>query len=575
MNYKKTIFEEDTSTFICNCSQYDAKFVDVHHKHIFTGNTDIVTNKELRKIFKYGPNFREPKPPDKSKALNAIISGLDTYIDSVAKATKTQIGSYSKWKKGIVKICKDKLSCLKPFDYNVILNKNDVKVCLKKLHDDFVIVPVDKASCNVAFVCKSYYMQMLSKEVTQSTTFQVSQKSSNEIIDCSNQFLGKHSIKSTKDRLPFLYWTAKMHKTPTAYRYITSGADTVLSNLSINVTHCLKLLLKTARNSKKYKFEGQSGINNISIIDNHDKVIKFMNLCNKSRSKKTIKTYDFSTLYTSIPHDKLKSMLAKFVTKMFNLRAKNYIIIKGKWSYFSDKTCNNYISVTAQALLEWINYVVDNSYVYFQGKIYRQVVGIPMGTNCAPYLANIFLHVYEYDYISHLINIGDIKTATHLSRMFRYQDDCIVFNDDDDFNHHFILMYPSEMILKCTNISAAKSTFLDLTISVFRGKYKHISYDKRKDFGFDIVNYPNLNGNIPKGQAYGVFISQLVRLTNVNDNIKNFAEDAKGMVQKLVSQGFNKHVLKKKYFVFTHKYIGAWYKYGRDLNSAECYSRIF
>ena len=141
--------------------------------------------------------------------------------------------------------------------------------------------------------------------------------------------------------------------------------------------------------------------------------------------------------------------------------------------------------------------------------------------------------------------------------MLRYQDDCIVFNDDDDFYHHF----------KCTNISAAKSNFLDLTISVFRGKYRYISYDKRKDFGFDIVNYPNLNGNIPKAQAYGVFISQLVRFTNVNDNVKNFVADAKNMVNKLVSQGFKKDVLKNKYFVFTHKYIGAWYKLGQDLNS--------
>ena len=148
--------------------------------------------------------------------------------------------------------------------------------------------------------------------------------------------------------------------------------------------------------------------------------------------------------------------------------------------------------------------------------------------------------MYEYDYISELVRNNDI-TATHLSRMFRYQDDCIVFNDEGDFNEHFILMYPSEMILKCTNISPAKTTFLDLTISVYRGKYKHTSYDKRKDFGFDIINYPNLNGNIPKGQSYGVFISQLVRFTTINDNETNFSKDTKNMVAKLINQGFDKH----------------------------------
>ena len=135
-------------------------------------------------------------------------------------------------------------------------------------------------------------------------------------------------------------------------------------------------------------------------------------------------------------------------------------------------------------------------------------------------------------------------------------------------------MYPSEMLLKCTNISPAKSTFLDLTISVYRGNYRCSSYDKRNDFGFKVVNYPNLNGNIPKAQSYGIFVSQLVRFTTINDNLKRFLADAKNMVKKLVNQGFKRDILKKKYTAFTQRYIGSWYKYGRDLNSVDCYSAI-
>ena len=273
-------------------------------------------------------------------------------------------------------------------------------------------------------------------------------------------------------KIAYLFFIGLQKCTKRAHRYITSGVDTMLSELSTNVTHCLGTLLKFARSSKKYRFEGQFGINNISIIDNPAKVIKFMDLWNKTKSKKTIKTYDFSTLYTSIPRDKLKCTMSNFILKIFNLKEKKFIILKDKWSYFSDKECTNYLVVTAQKLIEWVNYIIDNSYIHLQGKIYRQVIGIPMGTSCAPYLANIFLHEYEDDYIYALIRNKNTKTATHLSRMFRYQDDCIVFNDEDDFNSHFILMYPSEMLLKCTNISPVKSTFLDLTISVYRGKYR-------------------------------------------------------------------------------------------------------
>ena len=71
-----------------------------------------------------------------------------------------------------------------------------------------------------------------------------------------------------------------------------------------------------------------------------------------------------------------------------------------------------------------------------------------MGTNCAP-----FLHVYEYKYLEELVNQGDIKTTKNIGKTFRYQDYCIALNDNGVFAQHFNLIYPSEMILKCTNIS--------------------------------------------------------------------------------------------------------------------------
>ena len=131
------------------------------------------------------------------------------------------------------------------------------------------------------------------------------------------------------------------------------------------------------------------------------------------------------------------------------------------------------------------------------------------------------------------------------------------------------------MELKCTNISPAKSTFLDLTISVYRNKFRYSSYDKRNDFGFDIVKYPNLCGNIPKSQAYGVFISQLVRFATINDNFSSFIKDVKNMVNKLLRQGFDRDILISKYTQFTHNHIGTWYKYGRDLDTVYCYKTIF
>ena len=121
---------------------------------------------------------------------------------------------------------------------------------------------------------------------------------------------------------------------------------------------------------------------------------------------------------------------------------------------------------------------------------------------------------------------------------FRFQDDCIGLNDDDMFYQHYKNMYPVEMTLENTNISKAVCTFLDLRISIFRGKFRYCSYDKRKDFKFDICNFPNLNGNIPWGGAYGVFVSQLVRYCDINSNKDTLYKDVILMVKKYLKQGF-------------------------------------
>ena len=56
-------------------------------------------------------------------------------------------------------------------------------------------------------------------------------------------------------------------------------------------------------------------------------------------------------------------------------------------------------SLTEDKLITYVEYLIDNVYVNVGNKVYRQCVGIPMGTDCAPLLANLFLFFYEYRYI--------------------------------------------------------------------------------------------------------------------------------------------------------------------------------
>ena len=201
---------------------------------------------------------------------------------------------------------------------------------------------------------------------------------------------------------------------------------------------------------------------NYYVIDNNADVIQFLSQNNKLQSKhKSLATYDFKTLYTSIPHNLLKDKMKSFIERIFKRKGKKYIVPKKKDGYLTNK--KNGFSI--KQLVECINFVIDNNYVIFNGKIYRQVIGMPMGTNCAPYLANIFLHMYEVEFIEKLNQECKHKVSSLLDNVFRYQDDCLVLNDCKQFSRYFNSIYPEEMLLENTNVSSGESNYLDLCIT--------------------------------------------------------------------------------------------------------------
>ena len=86
------------------------------------------------------------------------------------------------------------------------------------------------------------------------------------------------------------------------------------------------------------------------------------------------------------------------------------------------------------------------------------------------------------------------------------------------------------------------------------------------DFDFDVTNFPFLDGNIPKGQSYGIFISQLVRYARINGSFSNFISDCKKLVSKLINQCFSAAALRKRFEAFIDKHFYVWGKFGVPLS---------
>ena len=88
---------------------------------------------------------------------------------------------------------------------------------------------------------------------------------------------------------------------------------------------------------------------------------------------------------------------------------------------------------------------------------------------------------------------------------------------DNDFVDSMVKrIYPSELQLNKVNVSDAEASFMNLHLSISDGFVKTKIYDKRDHFDFDIVNFPFLDGDVPRSTTYGVYISQLIRFAQVS-----------------------------------------------------------
>ena len=210
-------------------------------------------------------------------------------------------------------------------------------------------------------------------------------------------------------------------------------------------------------------------------------------------------TYDFSTLYTTLPHHLIKDKLIDFINRTFIRENTQYLACNEDCAFFTSDVYNNHNLWSCQKVCDAFVYLLDNT------KLYRQTIGIPMGTNCAPLVADLFLFCYERDFMKSLSreNLADIIEAFNSTS--RYLDDLLNI-DNIYFDQMVDRIYPTELQLNRANSSDTESPFLDLNLCISNGIVSTKIYDKRDDF--NIVNLPFLDGDIPRRISYGVYISQ-------------------------------------------------------------------
>ena len=360
-----------------------------------------------------------------------------------------------------------------------------------------------------------------------------------------------------------MHWIPKLHKDPYKARFIANSSNCTTNLLSKLLTSCLS---KIKEHTKFYcdKTYDNTGINLFWSIKNSGDVL------NKLRSKKfvvsKVSSYDFSTLYTSLPHDLIKDKLIKWITKTFSREKTKYLACNTEIAFFTDVIYDRYTMWTCSDVCEALTFLLDNIFVRYGDSVYRQVIGIPMGTNCAPLIADLFLFCYEREFMSTLNTDTQMNVINAFNDTSRYLDD--IFNIDNPYFEGLISsIYPNELQLNKASKSDTSASFLDLDLSISNGIISTKIYDKRDDFNFPIVNYPFLDGDVPRATSYGVYISQLIRFARACSLVEDFNLRNRIITEKLLNQGYKFHKLRISFSKFYHRNLELIGKYNCSLKT--------
>ena len=138
-------------------------------------------------------------------------------------------------------------------------------------------------------------------------------------------------------------------------------------------------------------------------------------------------------------------------------------------------------------------------------------------------------------------------------------------------------IYPTELQLDKANSSDTGAPFLDLTLSITNGIVSFKIYDKRDDFNFEIVNFPFLDGDVPRSPSYSVYNSQLIRFARVCSDFDDFNNRNLFLTAKLLKQGYRYHKIRNAFSKFYHRHSELIVKYniGLKLFCNKAYQNLY
>ena len=404
----------------CSCQDFLAFGTASFDGHVVISDSSLLPP-SLQHLFALGMQFR-PGSPDLD-TTDVLIGAVQDFAHKIAPH-----GGSTNWFNAMrTKLLngKDHLSAAQSSRANAASFLSEALREAKVWSKVFTFIPADKLKHNMVAVCSAQFAASLKTELS-SNSYALTSLSPNGITSLASDLINSWNVAYDRLDTPclsHLYGTAKLHKSPFRLRFIL-GVSKKLScdKFSTQATSRSPLLpsaspsfispLRKTRNAfnpvakllesaLKGLYLTLSTINHFEVLKGSpsfwfstldiDEITVGINSKIESWTGSVFDTGDFTTMYTRLPHDKLKEAVIGLYDHASEWFRKHYsqavYLDLGSVSWKADNPPTNN---GRAALIELINAVIDNTYVYTVNSIYRQVFGIPMGGCASSLLASLY-----------------------------------------------------------------------------------------------------------------------------------------------------------------------------------------
>ncbi len=611
----------------CVCAKHP-ELVPPGHDHIITTSPAFLPSVNLQQIWQLGSKHRTShlKPLDnelRSELLHLIRNAVFVFATKMEKKFRTA-NCMKLWQDAVMLEVTHKMNQLpNKFVFHVdgevavqptpLLTQHDLHLLATETHTDFVLTMVDKASSTPVAYCKKYYLQVIQNDLYDpehhyyDTNVRIDEL---EILQDHKSFYTNNHLYSPPDkhlRLPFIAAIAKLHKQPIRNRFLICSHDTSLTSLSRWLGFFFKAILKDIHAIWKMVLQhlGREGkavstiLPDAWLINSSAEAIPIIQAYNAHFSAEQhasagcpVKCLDFERLYTNLPISDMIHRLTKLVEKVFLLHNKSAVkIFKHDPPLWQQQASANvtgsedrkgqYLMFTVTTFRERLGQLVNNTFFTFGQKTFRQIKGIPMGTNCAVYLANYYLFSYEFDFLSQLRHIRDRQIVKCILWNFaftvRYIDDLMTIGNSliellmyKNQNYQGVHgMYPEFLSLSMAS-EGPNAHFMDLTVCTSFdttcelpfGALTTLLYDKRREPAYDhftIVKFPFASSKLSYRCKYNILDSQFHRYRRIILDKKNFIIEMASLIKFLVQhRGYSLHFLTQRLHILLHDWKGMY-----------------